>query len=139
MTISIRFTYETVTPESAEYGDFNSAGFCDMNGNIISENSETDPATIPDRDVEQWSEPGDLYYCIDAAINLGINHDSGSWFSSYAEIKDYSTCEDISYSMHINGLTDQQYKAITAMIDSGRLSDDDTEYLNSIDGQLSLV
>jgi hypothetical protein len=139
MSISIRFTYSTVTPESVEYGDYASAGFCDMNGNIISDNNETDPSTIPDNEIEQWQNSGDLYYCVDAAINLGINYNAGSWFASYAEIKDYSTCEEIEYNLHITGLTDTQYKAIARMIDNGRLTDDDQEYLNSIDGQLSLV
>lgn len=139
MALSIRFTYETITPESAEHGDFNSAGFCDRNGNVISENSEQDPATIPDEEIEQWNEAGDLYYCIDSAIDLGINFNSGNWFSSHPEIKDYSTCEEISYNLHIDGLTDQQYKAIARMIDNGRLTDEDEEYLNSIDGQLSIA
>ena len=136
MSISIRFTYSTVTLESVEYGDHASAGFCDMNGNIISDNNKTDPATIPDSEIEQWQNSGDLYYCIDAAINLGINYNAGSWFSSYPDIKDFSTCEEIEYNLHIDGLTDTQYKAIARMIE-GRLTDE--EYLNSIDGQLSIV
>ena len=139
MNISIRFTYDTVTPESAEQGDFNESGFCDRNGNVISENSTVNPATIPDDLIEQWLEPGDLYYCIDSAIDLGINFNSGNWFSSHPEIKDYSTCEEVTYNLHIDGLSDLQYKAITRMIDSGILSDDDKEYLNSIDGQLSIA
>jgi hypothetical protein len=139
MTISIRFTYDTVTPESVEQGDFNSAGFCDVYGNAISENSETDPATIPDEDIEQWKEPGDLYYCIDKACDLGITENVGNWFTSSSSVSNYQTGEEITYNLHIDGLTADQYSRVSAMLSKGSLDEYDESYLNSIDCQLSIV
>jgi hypothetical protein len=138
--ISIRFTYDTVTPESAEHGDFNESGFCDRNGSVISENSTVNPATIPDEEIEQWLEPGDLYYCIDKACDLGISERSlKSWYTADSVIIDYSTDERWTYAMHIDGLTDEQLDKIAAILNKGRVSSDDQDYLDSIDGQLSIA
>ena len=140
MVISIRFTYDVVTSESAVNGDTDQAGFCDSSGSVISENSEVNPATIPDKEIEQWNEPGDLAYCIDKACDLGISERSGkSWYSVDSVILDYSTDEQWSYAMHIDGLTDEQLDKIAAMLNKGRVSSDDQDYLDSIDGQLSIA
>ena len=130
MTISIRFTYQTVTQESAEYGDHDNAGFCDMYGNPITDNSD-DLTKVNDFEVEQY-EPGDLAYLIDKALELGINEPSCYPVTQQTIKYVYwsSVDGDTTYSLHIDGLLDNQKMKIHAMIKDGKLNYD---YLDSIE------
>ena len=68
-------TYEVVTQESAEYGDFKECGFL----------------------YEDLSLSDAVY----KAINLGIYDNTGSdWFQSVDPDIDYQTGEETSYSLH---------------------------------------
>jgi hypothetical protein len=138
MTISIRFTYSTPDYES---GDSATAGYCDQYGEVISENSETDPSTIQDFEIEQWNEPGDLAFLIDKAIALGICEPSNSPFTLVNANRTWWSSVDgeTQYCLHIKGLTDTQMFMVNNILKAGYLSSDDQDYLDSIDGQLSIA
>jgi hypothetical protein len=132
MAISIRFTYSTPDYES---GDTATAGYCDMYGEVISENSETDPATIQDFEIEQWNESGDLAFLIDKAIALGICCPSNMPFTLVnAQHTFWSSVDgETQYSLHIKGLSDRDMEFINRILKQGYLASDGAEYLDSID------
>ena len=133
MKVSIRFTYNTVTPESAAEGDFERHGYCDCDGSIITETQE-ELDTVNDEDVELWLEPGDIAYYINKACDLGINEDVGHWFqTSDQTIHDYGTCEEWTYNLHIEGITDEQRAEIARILKSGNVSSDDYKLLETFD------
>lgn len=90
--ITIDFTFQTVTPESAEHGDFDSHGF------ITPGMWKYDVDTY---EREQW-KLGDLAGLISFAQSLGISFDGDSFYSVDPDI-DYRTGEDTTYGMHIDG------------------------------------
>ena len=100
--ITIDFTYQTVTPESAEHGDFAEHGFItpgywkyplDDSGDCKYER------TI-------WGI-GDLRGLIDFAHELGIQfHGFADWAESVDPDRDYSDGSETFYAMHINGCSD---------------------------------
>ena len=138
MTISIRFTYST--PDYGS-GDAATAGYCDQYGEIISENSETDPAIIPDFEIEQWNEQGDLAFLIDKAIELGICCPSNMPFTLINAHRTFWSSVDgyTQYCLHIKGLSDLDMLKINNILMSGYLSSDDQDYLDTVDGQLSIA
>jgi len=69
-------TYEVITPESAENGDFEETGFYIEDGE------------------------DDLRDVINLAESLGICEDSGSWFSSVDPEIDYQSGAETFYSLH---------------------------------------
>lgn len=139
--LSIRFTYNTITPKSATKGDFADTGYCSEYGAPFTSNIE-ESRMIPDEDVELWSELGDLEYYTRRAIDLGISEpnssdiSSNTWFSSIDPDSDYSTGEDKYYSLHISGLTDSEMQEIGLMLSNGYLSDNNEFWLESLEEQL---
>jgi len=93
--ITIDFTYQTVTPESAEQGDFESSGF------IMPGMSKFD---VEQYDVRNVWELGDLAGLISFARSLGITSDGDNFYSVDPDVN-YVTGEDTTYAMHINGMT----------------------------------
>ena len=91
--ITIDFTYQTVTEESAQHGDFDSHGF------IIPGMWKFDADDYDKR--QQWN-PGDLSSFIDFAQSLGIIFDGDNFYSVDPDI-DYATGEHTTYGMHIAG------------------------------------
>ena len=92
--ITIDFTYQTVTPESAEHGDFDSSGFITP-GMWKYEVSNYDRVEY---------ERGDLAGLIDFARSLGIMSDGDSFYSVDPD-ENYQTGESTTYGMHIDGMT----------------------------------
>lgn len=106
MKTQIRYTlcYQTVTPESAEEGDFAEHGFCDEHGNRFPW-----PGDRPTQDAsKQFKEDNTLTAdgiraLVYVAEQLGIQyHGDAAWAHSYGdEVSDYSTGERIEYSLHV--------------------------------------
>ena len=90
--ITIDFTFQTVTEESAQHGDFDSHGF------ITPGYWKYD---VDDYDRNQWN-PGDLSGLINFANELGIYSDGDNFYSVDPDIN-YATGESTTYGMHITG------------------------------------
>ena len=105
--ITIDFTYQTVTPESAKHGDFDSHGF------ITSGHWKYD---VDNYERQQW-KLGDLASFIDFARSLGICTNEGAdWFYSVDDDINYRTGETTQYAMHIDGVTASTYNRIARLI-----------------------
>lgn len=94
--ITIDFTYQVITAESAEQGDAAECGFYWPSGNW--------KLTIDDYIRQRW-ELGTLRDFIGAAQRLGCTYWNGSWFESVDPDEDYATGESTFYAMHIDGCT----------------------------------
>jgi len=92
--ITIDFTYEIITHESAEHGDFSESGF-------ITAGHWTFDADDYDR--QEW-KIGDLKSFVSFAQSLGIYSDGDSLRSVDAD-ENYKTGEQTFYAMHIAGCT----------------------------------
>jgi hypothetical protein len=100
--IEIGFTYEVITPESAEQGDVAERGGYEPGGWKFADEYEPKP----------W-HPGTLRDAIKSARNLGISEPSQwpafisahGWFSSADPDPDYRTGENTYYSLHVSGVT----------------------------------
>ena len=108
MNITIDFTFQTTTPESAEHGDFAEHGFITPG---------LWKYTVEDYERTVW-KLGDLRGLIDFARSLGICETEGaSWAYSVGSDIDYSTGEETTYAMHIDGMTvstkDRIYRLLT--------------------------
>lgn len=140
--ISVRFTYETLNPDSTIEAEYSSSGYCDEFGRVITDNTE-ESANIPDEDVEQWSELGDLEYLIRRAIDLGIHEPNDSrigshcWFSSVDPDVDYSTGEETYYSLHIRGLSDSEMQGIANILDRGYIGEESEYWLETTERDIN--
>jgi hypothetical protein len=120
---SIVFCYTTVTPKSAENGDFEDNGFTDGGRNRLS----TPKEFINSDDMIS------LYYAVKHAIDLGISEWVGNWFeTSESSVLDYSTGEEISYSMHLEGFSPGELSHIKRILKTGKISDEDQALLEGI-------
>ncbi len=88
--IKVNVTFQTVTPESAEYGDYADSGF-------ITENMEFDDFA----DMVSYVESNG-YSLSNASMYplTGATMHENVWFSTDPEIEDYRTMEEITYSIH---------------------------------------
>ena len=91
--LSFSVTYQTTTPESSEYGEFNEGGF-------LFEDYEPD-------DIQDIISLINSYRCFNWSCS-----DGSGWLSSDSEVIDYSTMEEIMYSMHANNDRSARYLAI---------------------------
>jgi hypothetical protein len=120
---SIVFCYTTVTPKSAENGDFEDNGFTDGGRNRL-----TSPVEFINSD-----DMGSLYDAVRLGIDLGISEWVGNWFeTSGYSIIDYSTGEEISYSMHLEGFSPGETSHIKRILKTGKISDSDEALLEGI-------
>ena len=102
--ITIDFTYQTVSPESSEQGDYSETGF-------ILPGMWKFP-DIDDYSRQEWN-PGDLASIISFAQSLGINSGEGcDWLYSVDPDENYQTGESTTYSMHVAGCTDSSRERI---------------------------
>ncbi len=116
--ITLGFTYDKVTPESAEYGDTSDHGFYGPGGYFYSMNVDHIRADILANKADYsppW-KPGDLRQAIHTARDLGIYEDSGRWFDSRGEDTDYSTGETTRYAFHPDGVTPSTYRRIARLL-----------------------
>ena len=91
--LSFSITYQTVTPESAEFGEAADSGF-------MVEAYEPD-------DIQDLISLINNYRCFDWSCS-----DNGGWLSSDSEVSDYATLEEIMYSLHANNPRSARYLAI---------------------------
>lgn len=115
----IRQTFSTVTPESAEQGDFAETGWIDEEGAEIA----PDEFDIEEHDGRES----------DAVVALAVKHITqygcvepsnspsycrGTWYTTADSEKDYTTGEETQYSFHLDGFTEGEeqaiYRALTA-------------------------
>jgi len=122
--ITFAFTYQIVTPESAENGDFDDHGFV-VDGHEFSLNNEKIADDIlnenPDDYHTQW-KLGTLEEVIRIARNYGISEPSdstiqcGTWFYSVDPDINYRTGEDTTYSFHVDGVTRSTLRRIHRLL-----------------------
>lgn len=122
--IAIAFTYETITPESAENGETADRGFYDLHGWRYSMNNPKTHKDIkknPEDYANVW-EPGKLKDALKSAKSLGIYQPSDSnvqqhtWFSSVDPDINFRTGEQTLYNLHINGVTASTKKRIARLL-----------------------
>ena len=108
MTITIDFTYDTVSQESAEHGDVEESGFIT-------------PGMVKYPDIDKYDRQewklGDLSSFIAFAQSLGICTCEGAgWFYSVDPDIDYATGEHTTYAMHIAGITPATFNRIARLL-----------------------
>jgi hypothetical protein len=122
--ITFAFTYETVTPESAENGDYDDHGFfvdgckyslCD--DEIAHDILHVDPDSYRSKwqlgVLEEVITQARLYGICEASDSyIGI----GTWFSSIDPDCNYVTGEDTTYALHVEGATRATMKRIHALL-----------------------
>jgi hypothetical protein len=125
--ITISFTYDMVTHESAEYGDNADNGFYDRGHRYSMNVKETydDIMKNPSDYHEVW-QPGKLRDALREAINLGIYQPSegnsvaqigeNAWFSSVDADQDFATGESTYYSLHVSGTTSSTKRRIARLL-----------------------
>ena len=91
--LSFNVTYQTTTPESSEYGEFDEGGF-------IVEDIEPD-------DIQDIISLINSYRCFDWSCS-----DNSGWLSSDSEVSDYTAMEEIIYSLHANNPRSARYLKI---------------------------
>ena len=91
--LSFSVTYQTTTPESAEYGEAADSGF-------MIEDIELD-------DIQDIISLINSYRCFDWSCS-----DNSGWLSSDSEVSDYTKMEEIMYSLHANNPRSSRYLAI---------------------------
>ena len=108
MPIEFSFTYSTVTPESAEAGDFEDTGYY-VDGweySIREDESRADILANPQDYAKVW-KPGTMRDILTEAENLGIYANEGSdWYYSGFQICDYRTGIEKEHCLHVKGMTD---------------------------------
>lgn len=126
--ISIGFTYDKITPESASEGDVSEAGRYEPGGwfyplSCYGGDAENDKGTA-----KNW-KPGDLRAALKSARDLGISEPSQfptitsphAWFTSADGDLDYSTGEETRYSLHVDGATVATLNRIARILSGEKL------------------
>lgn len=104
MSKTYSVTFDVVTPESAAHGDYAETGFEVEDAPIDGDPIETAADLIEDTcgHVEASSS------CIDAH----------TWFTSSDPERDYSDGSETRHSVHLNGFTDDEVRAVAARLKS---------------------
>ena len=122
VSITIAFTYDKVTPESAEQGDVSERGFYGFGGWYFDAESDAVKADLianPDLYWVPW-EIGALKEAIKDARGLGcgevsLQYDGVSAYSVDWDT-DYQTCEVTQYCFHVSGVTRSTAKRIARLL-----------------------
>ena len=116
--ITIDFTYQTVTPESAEHGDFDEHGFILPGMWKFPTKYDNDGKLIDNYTRVAW-ERGNLAGFIDFARSLGITANADAdWFYSVDPDIDYQTGSETQYAMHIDGATPSTINRIARLLNA---------------------
>jgi hypothetical protein len=99
MTIAIRFTYDVVTPESAEHGDTAERGWHIPGMGNFAETDETASEYMHVRAKDAVWQIKRTVGCIDSVTAFA---DRATFYPSDSE-EDYSTGDRTSYHAHIEG------------------------------------
>ena len=102
--LTLNVTYNTITPESAEIGDFEDTGF-----------------------EERGLKFDDLHEMVDYILDEGAIEPSssgrygrGDWFSTEYYVEDYGTGEERQLNFHPEGITDEEGQIIADSVKKGR-------------------
>lgn len=118
-------TFDVVTEASAEHGDAERRGWYEPGGWELDDKPETPAhAFDPDDDMD-WDEHDSISdakvaWAVQILKDAGATHYCGNaltpWWSTEAQIEDYTTDERFTYHYHPEGFTDSQMeKLIEAM------------------------
>jgi hypothetical protein len=100
-------TYEVVTPESAEHGDYAEIGF------VTPGDWKQELSTVPDGD---RSMEMSLREAVDL-FGVGACEDSGNWFNQCDCITDYRPGAETRYSLHPPGnITGASYERLKRLL-----------------------
>lgn len=111
MIPSYSVTYESVTPESAEVGDYDDAGFVCVDLPIVADQWEAQYAAEQDMDPV-------VAVCLDICRERGATEWSssdpteGDFLSTPDAQIDWDTGEAVTYSVHFSGLTPDQWEQL---------------------------
>ena len=102
----IRTTYQTVTPESAEQGDYADQGWHDEKGeSMIPDDWEYEEKTVVDKAVEFITDEGGVS---PSSSPFMIDTD----YSTASPVTNYLTGEETYYTFHLYGFTEIEQKEI---------------------------
>lgn len=102
----IRTTYQIITPESAENGDYAEEGFEDEEGeNMIPDDWEYEEKTVVEKAVD---------FITDSGYVSPSNHPFmiDTWYSTITPEENYESNEEKYYSYHLYGFTKEEQKEI---------------------------
>lgn len=138
MKLSIRFTYDAFTEESIVAGCRDDGGFCDENGDLLTDSSYSQDQ-IDKIQIECFGtdEENAIEYLIEQAIALGCCHPSDSpglarFYTSTSNV-DIETGNSISYSVHIDTDCLELHKAIQSALFAYRLEGANLETIQKYD------
>jgi hypothetical protein len=123
--ITACFTYQKVTPESAENGDVSEHGFYQPGGWFYPLTDSGHKLNKQDYQTVLMT-PGELKDLLREAERHGIFEDSGRWFSSVDPQQDFRTGEETYFSLHFDGITQSTYKRISRVLQGKPLFDKKT-------------
>ena len=111
----IATTYQIVTPESAEAGDFSDQGWEDEEGvsMIPDQYDAEDGITAVDKAVKFLKDKGGNEPS-SSQFNVGV------WYSTPDPDRDYHTGEETYYSFHLKGFTSEEEKVIFDKMRTGK-------------------
>jgi len=102
----IRTTYQTITPESAENGDYADQGWENEEGeNMIPDNWKYDEQTVVEKSVD-FLEYNGAYTTSNSKFWID------TYYSTSSPELDYSTGEEKYYTFHLYGFTEIEQKEI---------------------------
>ena len=117
MKAKFTITYQTVTHESAEHGDFSEHGWI-MPGYWqfpLEDEDGYHDTTLNEAKSGEFDLS--LSDAVSFAKDLGIYDNSGSsWFQSVDPDVDYHTGEDTTYALHVEGVTPSTYNRIARLL-----------------------
>jgi hypothetical protein len=104
MSKTIKVYYQTITPESAEHGDFSDTGEHDVLDCNPDKHDTADGLTAVDLAVKELKKQ-----YLEASSS---NFHRGIWFTSIDPDQNYSTGEETYYTFHLKGFTKEEEQLI---------------------------
>lgn len=103
----IKIPYATITPESAEAGDYEETGWIDEDGVSMKPDrrDREEGLTAADKAIDFLRDEG-------AFSPSGAPFYPGVWYSTGFETEDYSTNEEVEKSYHLYGFSEAEQRAI---------------------------
>ena len=120
---TISYTYDKVTPESAEHGDVSERGFCDVGGWEFPSDTPGIEQDIKEHPEHYWVPWGSGKYQrsigdgVRAALDWGCteNNGDGSFYSVDPDT-DYQSGEETNRAVHFKGFTLSTLNRISRLI-----------------------
>lgn len=110
----IKISYDIITPESAEEGDFAETGWIDEDGVEIEldEYDEEEGTDLADKAAEFLLEEG-------ADEPSSVPWSRGTWYTAHEYREDFATGEVENRSYHLYGFADAEEKEIYRLVKRG--------------------